>query len=134
MIDENTIEKAPRCIHVGNKTYILPTEEQYEEGGYYELIETPQPKAKKWYNLVAKYALVDNKIQQNWDYVKVEKPDYTNLVVTYIRKKYSLNDELAILRQVDNSEEKKQEFDKYKTYCDECKEKAKKDVKSWTRA
>lgn len=50
---------------------------------------------------------------------------YQNLVVSLIREKYSINDELAILRQRD---EKPQEYQEYYAYCEECKAKAKAEI------
>lgn len=43
---------------------------------------------------------------------------YENLIVKKIREKYSINEELAILRQRD---EKPFEFEKYHAYVEECK-------------
>lgn len=160
LINETTIEKAPRCIHVGATTFVMPNAEQYAEGGYYEVIEAEKPEPKKWFSIVAKYATVDagegsyaihrtneegetttdvftvkmKKIQQSWEYVKQEKPDYGELIVGYIREVYSINDELAIQRQWDNSAEKKAEFNAYNTFCDECKVKARADIAEWEAA
>lgn len=47
---------------------------------------------------------------------------YSALVSRMIRRKYSINDELAILRQRDS---KPAEFAEYNTYCEQCKAKAK---------
>lgn len=47
---------------------------------------------------------------------------YEERVVHFIREKYSMNDELAILRQRDS---KPEEFAEYNAYCEECKTKAK---------
>ena len=150
-INETQIEKAPRCIHVGDTTFVMPSAEQYASGEYYEVEETVKPENKEFYHLVAKYELQDagdssytikktdeegnttedvfpvkmKKITQSWDYVKDERPDYSELIVGFIREKYSINDELAIQRQCDNSEEKKAEFDEYNAFCDACKAKAK---------
>lgn len=150
-IDETKIEKAPRCIHVGDTMFVMPNAEQYAAGEYYEVEEAVKPEFKEFYHLVAKYALQDikdssytikktdeegnttedvfsvkmKKIVQRWEYVKDERPDYSELIVGYIREKYSINDELAIQRQCDNSEEKKAEFDEYNAFCDACKVKAK---------
>ena len=150
-IDETKIEKAPRCIHVGDTTFVMPSAEQYAAGEYYEVEETIKPENKEFYHLVAKYELQDagdssytikktdeegnttedvfpvkmKKIIQRWEYVKDERPDYSELIVGFIREKYSINDELAIQRQCDNSEEKKAEFDEYNAFCDACKTKAK---------
>lgn len=150
-INENQIEKAPRCIHVGDTTFVMPNAAQYAAGEYYEVEEAIKPESKEFYHLVAKYELQDagdssytikktdeegnttedvfpvkmKKIIQHWDYVKDERPDYSELIVGFIREKYSINDELAIQRQCDNSEEKKTEFDEYNAFCDACKVKAK---------
>ena len=150
-INETKIEKAPRCIHVGDTMFVMPSAEQYAAGEYYEVEETIKPDLKEFYHLVAKYELQDlkdssytikktdeegntteevfsvkmKKITQSWEYVKDERPDYSELIVGFIREKYSINDELAIQRQCDNSAEKKAEFDEYNTFCDACKTKAK---------
>lgn len=157
LINETTIEKAPRCIHVGATTFVIPSAEQYAAGGYYEVEEAEKPEDRKWYHLVATYELQDaedssytlqktdeegnitedvfpvqmKKIVQSWDYVKDERPDYSELIVGYIRERYSINDELAIQRQWDNSAEKKQEFNEYNDFCDGCKVKAKADLAEW---
>lgn len=65
--------------------------------------------------------------------VTVEMPDeefkdtrsYSEKVVSLIREKYSLDEELAIQRQRDS---KPQEFQEYFNYCEECKKKARGEV------
>ena len=52
------------------------------------------------------------------------KIEYENRIVTLIRKKYNINQELAILRQRDT---KPQEFAEYNEYVEQCKEQ----VKNW---
>ena len=47
---------------------------------------------------------------------------YEAEIIKLIRKKYSINQELAILRQRDT---KKAEFDEYNDYVESCKEKVK---------
>ena len=64
--------------------------------------------------------------------VTVETPDeeikdarsYSEKVVSLIREKYSLDEELAIQRQRDS---KPQEFSEYYAYCEACKAKVKGD-------
>lgn len=53
---------------------------------------------------------------------KIKQEKYENLVVSKIRKKYSINQELAILRQRDT---KVEEFEEYNKYIEECKNEAK---------
>ena len=55
---------------------------------------------------------------------KAEK--YPVLVEKYIREKYTLSAELSILRQRDT---KPKEFDEYNAYAEECKERAKTELK-----
>lgn len=65
--------------------------------------------------------------------VTVETPDeefkdmrsYSEKVVSLIREKYSLDEELAIQRQRDS---KPQEFQEYFNYCEECKKKVRGEV------
>ena len=65
--------------------------------------------------------------------VTVEMPDeefkdtrsYSEKVVSLIREKYSLDEELAIQRQRDS---KPQEFSEYYAYCEACKQKARGEV------
>lgn len=52
--------------------------------------------------------------------------DYGNQVNDLIRRRYSLSEELAILRQ---KEVKKAEYDAYFAYCEQCKAEAKEWVK-----
>lgn len=56
---------------------------------------------------------------------KAEQEEYNNLIVKLIREKYSINDELAILRQQTT---KPNEYKEYNDYVEECKIKAKKDL------
>ena len=51
-----------------------------------------------------------------------ENEIYENLIIDLIRKKYSINQELAILRQRDT---KPTEFNQYDVYVEECKATAK---------
>ena len=51
-----------------------------------------------------------------------QQMSYSTTVSSLIRKRYSVNDELAILRQRDS---KPDEFAEYNTYCEQCKAKAK---------
>ena len=49
---------------------------------------------------------------------EVKQPTYDETVVSKIREKYSLDDEIAILRQRDS---KPDEFAAYNKYCEQCK-------------
>lgn len=56
---------------------------------------------------------------------KVSNYDYKTKIDKLIRQRYSINDELAILRQRDS---KPEEYAEYNAYCEECKAVAKKEV------
>ena len=55
-----------------------------------------------------------------------DNSSYDDLVVKLIRERYTLNQELAILRQRD---EKPSEFETYNLYAENCKEQAKQFIK-----
>ena len=50
---------------------------------------------------------------------------YPNLVSRLIRERYSIDDEMAILRQRDT---KPDEYETYNAFCEECKAKAKAEI------
>lgn len=50
---------------------------------------------------------------------------YPNLVSRLIRERYSVDDEMAILRQRDT---KPDEYEAYNAFCEECKAKARKEI------
>lgn len=50
---------------------------------------------------------------------------YANLVSKLIRERYSVDDEMAILRQ---KETKPEEWETYNAFCEECKAKAKAEI------
>ena len=50
---------------------------------------------------------------------------YPNLVSRLIRERYSVDDEMAILRQRDT---KPEEYETYNAFCEECKAKAKAEI------
>ena len=55
---------------------------------------------------------------QNLEYKYWTNVDYEEAVNNEIRKKYSVSQEFAILRQ---KEEKPEEYQEYYNYCEECK-------------
>ena len=83
-------------LRVGDKQIINPTHEQLLKEGW-EVYEPPTAESYQ--------------------------PTYEEKVEQLIRGRYSVNDELAILRQRDT---KKDEFDEYFSFCESCKSEAKK--------
>lgn len=53
---------------------------------------------------------------------------YAQLASQYIRERYTLDDELAIIRQKDDSDAKRAEFEVYTAYAEECKIRAHREV------
>lgn len=66
--------------------------------------------------------LEENEKTLKISYTEYTEASYENLVVNAIRKRYSIDEELAILRQRDV---KPEEFLDYNTYVEECKTNAK---------
>lgn len=67
---------------------------------------------------IANLTIANNSVS----FTTYSKISYEDLVVQLIRKQYSLNEELAILRQRDT---KPSEFNAYNSYVETCKSKAK---------
>ena len=97
-IKNNIIEKGYRIKVVKDgMQYFNPNEEMILADGWKEYVP-PVPKETE-----VKYS-------------------YEELVETFIRERYSVSDEFALLRQRDV---KKDEFDAYFAFCEECKTRAK---------
>lgn len=60
--------------------------------------------------------------QQETEKEYFQSMSYGELVNLFIRERYTLSEELAIIRQKD---EKPEEYKEYYQYCEECKERAK---------
>jgi len=108
---------------IGGKQYKVV--EEFPNGGktVEEIKETPAVPAKDAYD---EY----EDIQVYIPYTETELAErkqqkYENRVVELLRKKYSLNQELAILRQRD---EKPEEYATYDAYAEECKTQAKAEI------
>lgn len=83
-------------------------------------------------NGIYQYKYIDNKIieiseeELQEQIQEQEKLTYPQLVESMIRQKYSVSDELAILRQRDT---KPEEFTEYNDFCEQCKSIAKAQLK-----
>lgn len=116
IIDENTIQKAPKLLKIVGKDIFTNSKEIYNEQGYYRLIDTEYPQNDKTYKPT--YKLDNGVIIQGW----VETQDartFQERVVNRIREVYSVDDELAILRQRDT---KPDEFAEYNAFVEQIKE------------
>lgn len=114
-IDKNTIQKAPKPLKMGSKDIFTNSEQIHNEREFYRLVNTEYPQDGKTYKPI--YTLENNVIVKGW----VETEDtrtYQERVVNRIREKYSVDDELAILRQRDT---KPEEFAEYYNYVENIK-------------
>lgn len=68
---------------------------------------------------------MNNLIKKLIEGTEVEKQEYEALIVSYIRERYSINDELSIIRQRDS---KPDEFAEYNNYVEDCKVRAKESI------
>lgn len=90
----------PTSVVINGSTFVPPTDEQLISIGY--------------------------DIQEVEIYVPEERiPTYEERVVELIRQRYTIDDELAILRQRDS---KPEEFAEYNDYCEDCKIQAKQEL------
>lgn len=90
----------PTSVVINGSTFVPPTDEQLISLGY--------------------------DIQEVEIYVPEEHvPTYEERVVELIRQRYTIDDELAILRQRDS---KPEEFAEYNDYCEYCKVQAKQET------
>lgn len=113
-----TIEEVPKQSH-------FEIIAEYPNGGkdVVEVIDVPYSPGKEAWDEYEKI-----KVFIPYDEVAVafkKNERYENTVEMNIRKKYSLSQELAILRQ---RESKPEEYAEYNAYCEECKAGAKKEV------
>lgn len=141
--ETKTIELTEYNLYKGylkdDKLFIAfyPSVEAVEEQGHYETI-AEYPNGGKDVKWVVDIPAVEGKeayeeyedIQVYIPYTEEElekqkKKAYPILVEQYIREKYSLSSELAILRQRDT---KPDEFAEYNAYAEECKKKAKAEI------
>ena len=98
---------------------------EYENGGkdMEKIEESPAVAAKEAYDEYEDIAVYIPYTEEELEKQKQQK--YENRVVELLRKKYSINQELAILRQRDNKQE---EYAAYNAYAEECKSTAKAEI------
>ena len=115
-ITEKGIEKAPKSLLVNGKQVFTNSEKLHNENGYYMLSELPYPQDNNTYKPI--YRLQDNVIVKDWEKVEAELIPYKDRIIARIREKYSIDDEIAILRQKDN---KFEEWIEYNTFVENIK-------------
>lgn len=145
-IINGALVEAPKQIQHNGYIYHNPTEEIYIANGYYPVVETTPPEMVEEYGKYCEltYVMKENRIIQTWvekeDFVPEMEEEYIDtgveaqpseasqeemlksIIIGKIRKRYSIDDEIAILRQRDS---KPEEFQEYYNYAEQCKTEAK---------
>lgn len=123
--------KAPNKIKHKGRVYYNPKDDVYIDAGYYPIVETDVPEELYDKRYKVHYELVEGQIIQTWvedDSIEEEMaeeilenvytPSYKEMIVARIREVYSIDDEIAILRQKDV---KPDEFKEYYAFVEQCK-------------
>lgn len=120
-------------IDIENKvTNIYNGDKEKEKEGWIEIDSIPEPRQKEGYMPVMYYR--DGKIVYEYEPIPeipieeehpIPKMTYEEQVVAKIRERYSVDDELAILRQRDT---KPDEFEAYNQYAEQCKKEIKESI------
>ena len=111
------LEMATKMVASNNQLIYNPTEDKLIEFGYKEYVPTEMLPQKEWYIQTASYSETDMQIIQEWNYVKLPEPDYKQLVVSKIRERYDINDEISL-----GYKQESDEFAEYREYVLECKQ------------
>ena len=136
------IRKEPNGSLYMDKNIFSRTQEVQDENGNIEIVPmfTDEELAQPPYNYTKveiddKYSdcqasdfdkdLTFNLEKYNARKQKQDNDEYENKIVALIRKKYNVNQELAILRQRDT---KPEEFAEYNEYVEKCKEQVKNEL------
>lgn len=109
-------KETKRVAYIGEKTPLVQSENL-------ECVEVAALPEKYHYLTFEDGALVAHFVEQTAEQIEAQKQaKYEAKVDNLVREKYSLSNELAILRQRDT---KPEEFAEYNTYVEECKVQAK---------
>lgn len=120
LIDENTVRKAPNTLEIDGRFVFTTDEKIYNRCGYYKIQELPLPADGRGYT--PKYRFEDSLILKDWKLVESVAPTYKERVVSRIREVYSVDDEIAIIRQKDA---KPEEYAEYYYFVEKIKEEEK---------
>ena len=104
----------PRSLYFNGSTYVPPKDDILIAAGYeIREVQIQEPE-------VIEGDFAEEGIEQpiENEVVETTKKTYEQRVVELIRLRYSVDDELAILRQRDT---KTEEFEEYNSYCENCK-------------
>ena len=118
LVSDKMLKEHHEAVEAKEAVYDRILIKEYPSGGkeYKTVLVTPATEAKEawdeYENIQVYIPYTENELQQQ----------YENAVNTLIREKYTLSQELAILRQRDS---KPEEYAAYNEYCETCKAQAK---------
>ena len=124
-INENGVfTEAPNCIIYNGFMCFNPKPEHYIANGYYEVITADVPEELMGKARKQIYVQKENYISREWveDIVTQNSTIYKKAIIEKVRAVYSIDDEIAILRQKDT---KPEEFETYYNFVEQCKAKTK---------
>jgi hypothetical protein len=111
LINETTIKKAPKPLKIDGKDVFGNSEKLHNDNGYYKLEQIPYPQDGNSYEPI--YRLDGNLIVQNWKIAETPLLPYKDRVIARIRERYTIDDEIAILRQKDTKFEEWVEYNSF---------------------
>jgi hypothetical protein len=111
-LTEKGIEKAPKYFVDDKGRHIFTNSEKvHNEHGYFKLNKTDRPQNEKSYK--PKYRKQNNMIIQEWEEYEEELLPYKERVINRIRERYSIDDEIAFLRQKDTKADEWKEYNSF---------------------
>ena len=123
----------PKSIIINNREVKNPKPAHLIEAGYKELVECERLLEKKYYNQISTYSETKKQIVREYQYVKVEQPDYDELVTQKIAEKYSISKELSRTNLgMQNPEDPK--YIEYRDYVNSCKDWAQQQINEYLEA
>ena len=135
--------EAPKILKHNGLIYHNPQGEVCIENGYLPVVESPYPEVDEnnFVSYEPHYEQIENEIIQTWveavievvtteviekeeqsETVPAPEDEVKQLIIEKIRAVYSIDDEIAILRQRDS---KPEEFQEYYNFAEQCKAEAK---------
>lgn len=111
LINENEIKQAPKPLKIDGKDVFGNSEKLHNDNGYYRLSEMLYPQDGNSYEPI--YRLEGNVIIQEWKVAETPLLPYKDRVIARIRERYSIDDEIAILRQKDTKFEEWVEYNSF---------------------
>lgn len=120
-------------VRVGNTDYFLPSAEIMLSAGEKEIIDNVKPEDTYKGKYIMSFEENDTQIIKKWTFTPFTDEEkeriYDKLSVSYIRKKYTADDENKIMREyLAYGDVKKEAFDIYNSYVEECKATARAEV------